>query len=61
VSKVALIAKMGTFAEKANFEYRLSFADQRKQRFRFPFAETKRKFAISFSVCSKQMEVVVFC
>jgi hypothetical protein len=32
---------MGTFAETANVDYRLSFADQGKQTsfFRFPFAE----------------------
>jgi hypothetical protein len=38
---------MGTFADKANFDYRLSFADQRKQRFRF-------------SVCRNQTEVCRF-
>jgi hypothetical protein len=39
---------MGTFAETAIFDYRLSFADQRKQtsRFPFPFAANKRKFPI---------------
>jgi hypothetical protein len=53
---------MGTFAETANSDYRLSFADQRKQTsvFLFLFAENKRKLAISVPACSKQMEVVVF-
>jgi hypothetical protein len=46
---------MGTFAETAIVNNRLSFADQRKQtslkktnfRFRIPFAENNRKFAVS--------------
>jgi hypothetical protein len=40
---------MGTFAETANVDYRLSFAIQGKQIsvFHFRFAEKKRKFAVS--------------
>jgi hypothetical protein len=53
---------MGTFAETAIVDYRLSFADQGKQtsvsvcskqtevcRFRFPFVENKRKLPFSVS------------
>jgi hypothetical protein len=55
--------QMGTFTETAIVDYRLSFADQGKSYFRFPvsvcskqtefccfrfpFAESKRKFAVS--------------
>jgi hypothetical protein len=35
---------MGTFAETANVDYRLSFADQGKETHSFPFAENKQKF-----------------
>jgi hypothetical protein len=44
---------MGTFAESAIVDYRLSFADQRKQTsvkqasIFIPFAANKRKFAVS--------------
>jgi hypothetical protein len=39
---------MGTFAETANVDYRLSFAYvPRKPNLRFPFAENKWKFAVS--------------
>jgi hypothetical protein len=40
---------MGTFAEKANVDYRFSFADQGKRTsvFHFLFAGNKRKFAVS--------------
>jgi hypothetical protein len=34
------------FAETANVDYRLSFADQKKS-FPFPFAANKPKFAVS--------------
>jgi hypothetical protein len=53
---------MGTYAETAIVDYRLSFADQEKQtfvsicskqievcRFRFPFAENRRKLPFSVS------------
>ncbi len=40
-------SKMDTFAETAIFDHRLSFANQEKQ--------------TSFSVCSTQTEVAVFC
>jgi hypothetical protein len=54
---------MGTFAETANINYRLSFADQRKQIsiFRFCLQKTNGSLPFPFSACSKQMEVVVFC
>jgi hypothetical protein len=40
--------KMGMFAETANVDYRLLFADQGKQTsvFHFPLAENKGKFAL---------------
>jgi hypothetical protein len=39
---------VGTFAEKANFDYRFLFADQGKQtRFPFPFAVNNRKLPFS--------------
>jgi hypothetical protein len=40
---------MGTFAETAIVDYRLSFANQGKQTsvFRFLFVENKRKFAVA--------------
>jgi hypothetical protein len=43
---------MGTLAERANVNNLLSFTDQGRQTaaFRFPFAENKRKFAVSASV-----------
>jgi hypothetical protein len=42
---------MSIFAETANIDYRLSFADQGKQTFlsRFPFATTKWKLLFSVS------------
>ncbi len=42
-------AKMRTSAETAIVDYRLSFADRRKQTsdLPFPFAANKRKFAVS--------------
>jgi hypothetical protein len=33
----------------------------KEKNFHFPFAENKRKFAVSVSVCNKQTEVAVFC
>ncbi len=38
---------MGRFADSANVDYHLSITDQEKTNFRSPFAENKRKFAIS--------------
>jgi hypothetical protein len=38
---------MGTFAEKAKVDCRLSFVDQGKTNFRFPFAENKGELAVS--------------
>jgi hypothetical protein len=38
---------MGTFAETASVYCRLSFTDQGKINFRFPFAANKQKFANS--------------
>jgi hypothetical protein len=38
---------MGMFAETANVDYCLPFAYQGKTNIRFPFAENKRKFAVS--------------
>jgi hypothetical protein len=42
---------MGTFAETANINNRLSFADQGKQTsvFRFPFATNRQKLPFSVS------------
>jgi hypothetical protein len=53
---------MGKFAETTILDYRLSFAAPRKTNFRFPlpFAENRRKFAVSVFRCSKQMEVDAF-
>jgi hypothetical protein len=52
---------MGTFAETANVDYRLSFANPGKQTsvFSFPFAENRRKFAV-FVSCLQQMKVPYF-
>ncbi len=49
---------MGTFAEKATVDYRLSFSGKEKQTSRFDLQHNKRKFAVS--VCIKQTEVAVF-
>jgi hypothetical protein len=51
---------MGMFAEIVIVDYRLSFADQENV-LPFSFFIKKWKFVISVSVCSKQMEVYVFC
>jgi hypothetical protein len=52
---------MGTLAETANVDYRLSFADQGKQTsvFRFRLQQTNGSFPFPFSVCNKQIEVAV--
>jgi hypothetical protein len=54
---------MGTFSETAIVDYRLSFADQRKQTtvFRFRLRQTKGSLPFTLSVFRKQTEVVVFC
>jgi hypothetical protein len=54
---------MGTFAETAIVNYRLSFADQGKQYciFCFPLQQTNSSMWFSvFYICSKQMEFAVF-
>jgi hypothetical protein len=52
---------MGTFAETALVDRRLSFAYQGKYfRFPFRFQKTHGSFPFPFFVCSKQMEVAVF-
>jgi hypothetical protein len=51
---------MGTFAETANYHYRLSFADQGKQTSVFHLQKTNRSVPLLFSVCSKQIGVAVF-
>ncbi len=58
---IAYIADGHIFSETANVDYRLSIADQEKQTsvFHLPFAENKGKFAISFSICSKETDVAV--
>ncbi len=51
------------FAETANIDYRLSFAGQGKQTsvFRLPFAENKRKFAVSvFYICYRFKRKTIF-
>jgi hypothetical protein len=54
---------MGTLADTANIDYRLSFVDQGKQIFIFCFRlqQTNGSLSFLFSACNKQMEVVVFC
>jgi hypothetical protein len=49
---------MGTFAEIAFVDYRLSFADQKKTNFCFRFRsqQTNGSFPFPFSVCRKQTE-----
>jgi hypothetical protein len=53
---------MGTFAEIAIIDYHLSFADQGKHTpvFCFCLLQTNGNLPISFSICSKHMEVAVF-
>jgi hypothetical protein len=53
---------MGKFAETTILDYRLSFPAPRKTNFRFPlpFAENRRKFAISIFRFSKQTDVDAF-
>jgi hypothetical protein len=54
---------MGTFAETAIIDYRLSCADQGKQTFVFllRFQQTNIRLPFPLSVCSKQTEVIIFC
>jgi hypothetical protein len=59
---------MGTFAETAKVDYRLSFADQGKLTsvFHFASAENKQKFAASVSICTNKRKLLfsvssVFC
>jgi hypothetical protein len=54
---------MGMFAETAVVEYRLLLADQEKQTsvFSFRLQQSNGTLPFSFSFCSKQMKVVVFC
>jgi hypothetical protein len=56
-------AKVGTFAETANVDYHLSFADQGKQTsvFRFPFCSKNGSFLFLLYICSKKTKVAVFC
>jgi hypothetical protein len=53
---------MGTFAETALVDYRLSFADQGTKTFvfRFRLQETNESLPFQFSVYRKQMKVAVF-
>ncbi len=46
----------GTFADTANVDYRLLFADQGKKTSVFGFQKTNRSLLFLFSACSKQME-----
>jgi hypothetical protein len=48
---------MGTVADTANVDYRLSFADQ-GNKLSFSVCKTQRNFAVS--VCSKQAKVAFF-
>jgi hypothetical protein len=54
---------MGTFAETAIVNYRLSFAYQGKQTpvLLFRLQQTNKRFLVPFSICRKQTEVAVFC
>jgi hypothetical protein len=53
---------VGTFAETAIVDYRLSFDDQRKQTagLLYCLKQTNRSLPSLFSVCSKQTEVAIF-
>jgi hypothetical protein len=53
---------MGTFAERANVDYRLSFSNQGKQTSvsAFHLQETNRGLPFLFAICNKQTEVAVF-
>jgi hypothetical protein len=46
---------MGTSADTAIVDYRLSIVD-----LPFPFAANERKFAVPFPICCKQTQVAVF-
>jgi hypothetical protein len=50
---------MGTFAETAIVDYRLSFSDHGKQTsvFRFRLQQTNASLPFPFSVCSKQRKL----
>jgi hypothetical protein len=51
---------MGTFAETAIVDYRLSFADQGKQTSFFRFLFSNGSLPIPFFFCNKQTEVAIF-
>jgi hypothetical protein len=51
---------MGAFAETANVDYCLSFADQRQQTSVFRFQKTNGSLPFLFSVCSQLTEVAIF-
>jgi hypothetical protein len=54
---------MGTFAETANVNHRLSFADERKQEtsvFHFCLKQTKGSLLFPYYFCNKQTKVAVF-
>jgi hypothetical protein len=53
---------MGTFAETAIVNYRLSFTNQGKQTslFRFSLPQTKGRLPLLFFICRKQTEVAIF-
>jgi hypothetical protein len=52
---------MGTFAETAIVDYRLSFAEQGKKTsvFRFYLQQTNGSLSFPFFVCRKQKEIAV--
>jgi hypothetical protein len=54
------IPLMGMFAKTANVDFRLLFANQRKQTSVFCLQKTKESLSFLFSICSKQMEVAIF-
>jgi hypothetical protein len=53
---------MGTFAETAIVDNRISFADQGKQTFvfRFHLQQTNRSMSFSLCVCSKHTKISIF-
>jgi hypothetical protein len=53
---------MGTFAETAIVNYRLLFADKRKQNsvFHFRLQQTNGSLSFLFSVSSEQKQIAVF-
>jgi hypothetical protein len=49
---------MGTFAETADVNHQLPFANQGKTKFHFPFVENKLTFLLFwFSICNKHKEL----